>query len=57
MCPPLSKNSLVSDRSKIFYLLKLFFVKLKKKILGCNVTKTMMTSSKPEILAAARKFI
>ena len=27
---PLSKNSLVSDKSKIFYMLKLFFVKFLK---------------------------
>ena len=45
---PLSKNRLVSDRIEIFCLLMLFFVKLIKKIFGgCDVTKTMMTSSKP----------
>ena len=46
---PLSKNRLVSDRIEIFCLLKLLFVKFFKiNFWGCDVTKTMMTSSKPE---------
>ena len=47
---PKTKNWLVSDKSKIFCFLKLFFVKF------CGVTKTMMTSAQPVNSLTACKF-
>ena len=44
---PQSKNCFISDRCKIFCLLKLFLLNFWNKIFwGCNVAKTIMTSLK-----------